>query len=251
MHLLAVAIIGVVVGALLGLFGVGGSSFATPLLSLAGLSGFAAIASPLPATIPAALAGARQYGRAGAIDRNVVRWSLVGGIPATIVGALLSRVVGGPALLVASGVVLGAVGIRILLPISAASVTAGTARRHQPVFIVTVAAGVGLLTGLLANGGGFLLVPAYLLLLGLSMRTASGTSLLVVAALTIPTLLTHWALGHIDWAAAFLFALGSVPASWIVSRRAQQIRTEHLQRAFGIVLVSFSIWFVIYRLYFK
>ena len=118
-------------------------------------------------------------------------------------------------------------------------------------FIVAVAAAVGMLTGLLANGGGFLLVPAYLLLLGLSMRIASGTSLLVVAALTIPTLLTHWALGHIDWGAAFVFALGSVPASWIVSRRAQRIRTEHLQRAFGIVLVAFSIWFVAYRLYFK
>jgi len=251
MHLLAIAVIGVVVGSLLGLFGVGGSSFATPLLSLAGLSGFAAIASPLPATIPAALAGARQYGRAGAIDGGVVRWSLVGGIPATIVGALLSKVVGGPTLLVLSGVVLGAVGIRVLLPISTANVNAGTQRRHQPVFIVSIAAGVGLFTGLLANGGGFLLVPAYLLLLGLSMRTASGTSLLVVAALTIPTLITHWALGHIDWVAAFVFAIGSVPASWIVSRRAQQIRTEHLQRAFGLVLVAFSIWFVTYRLYFK
>jgi uncharacterized protein len=251
MHLLAIAIVGVVVGGLFGLFGVGGSSFATPLLSLAGLSGFAAIASPLPATIPAALAGARQYGRAGAIDRDVVRWSLVGGIPATVVGALLSRVVGGPALLVASGVVLGVVGVRVLRPISAASVAAGAVRRHQPVFIVAVATAVGLLTGLLANGGGFLLVPAYLLLLGLSMRTASGTSLLVVAALTIPTLITHWALGHIDWAAAAVFALGSVPASWIVSRQAQRVHTQHLQSAFGLLLVAFSIWFVTYRLYFK
>ena len=121
----------------------------------------------------------------------------------------------------------------------------------RPAFIAAIAAGVGLFTGLLANGGGFLLVPAYLLLLGLSMRTASGTSLLVVAALTIPTLATHWALGHIDWGAAFAFALGSVPASWIVSRQSQGLRTEHLQRAFGILLVTFSIWFVVYRIYFK
>jgi uncharacterized membrane protein YfcA len=103
----------------------------------------------------------------------------------------------------------------------------------------------------LANGGGFLLVPAYLLVLGLSMRMASGTSLVVVAALTVPTLVTHWALGHIDWPAALAFALGSVPASFLMSRQAQRIQAVHLQRAFGVLLVAFSIWFVAYRLFIK
>ena len=251
MQLLAIGITGLVVGALFGLFGVGGSSFATPLLSLVGLSGFAAIASPLPATIPAALVGARQYAHVGQVDRDVVRWSLVGGVPATIIGALLSRVVGGPALLVASGVVLGVVGLRVLRPISAGGVAAGALRRRRPLLVVTIAGFVGLFTGLLANGGGFLLVPAYLLVLGLSIRTAAGTSLLVVAALTIPTLAVHWALGHIDWPAALAFAVGSVPTSWVMSRQAQRIPTQHLQRAFGVLLVAFSIWFVTYRLYIK
>ncbi len=251
MQLVTIGVAGIVVGLLFGLFGVGGSSFATPLLSLIGLSGFAAVASPLPATIPAALVGAREYARVGEVDVDVARWSLVGGVPATIVGALLSRLVGGPALLVASGIVLGAIGLRVLHPISAVSVAAGSIRRHRPVVVATIAAAIGVFTGLLANGGGFLLVPAYLLVLGLSMRMASGTSLLVIAALTIPTLVTHWALGHIDWSAALVFAVGSVPASWVMSRRAQRIRTEHLQRAFGVVLVVFSIWFVAYRLYFR
>ncbi|HEY5014504.1 MAG TPA: sulfite exporter TauE/SafE family protein, partial [Acidimicrobiia bacterium] len=215
------------------------------------LSGFAAIASPLPATIPAALVGAREYARRGEVDSDVARWSLVGGIPATIAGALLSRVVGGPALLIASGIVLGVVGLRVLWPVSAASVAAGTERRGRPVLITAIAAVVGLFTGLLANGGGFLLVPAYLLVLGLSMRNASGTSLVVVAALTIPTLATHCALGHVDWPAAIVFAIGAVPASWAVSRSSQRMRAEHLQRAFGVLLVAFSIWFVAYRLYIK
>lgn len=251
MHWVAIGGAGLVVGALFGLFGVGGSSFATPILSLVGLSGFAAIASPLPATIPAALVGAREYARCGEVDTHVARWSLVGGIPATIAGALLSRLVGGPALLIASGIVLGVVGLRVLWPISAATVAAGTERRGRPVLITALAAVVGLFTGLLANGGGFLLVPAYLLVFGLSMRKASGTSLVVVAALTIPTLATHWALGHVDWPAAIVFAIGAVPASWIVSRSSQRVRAEHLQRAFGVLLVVFSIWFVTYRLYLK
>ena len=246
----AIVAAGVVIGALFGLFGVGGSSFATPVLSLLGLSGFAAVASPLPATIPAALVGAREYSRIGEVDRDVARWSLIGGLPATVVGALLSQLVGGPALLVASGAVLGVIGVRVLRPISPASVAAGTERRSQPALIVAVAAGVGLFTGLLANGGGFLLVPAYLLIFGLSIRKASGTSLVVIAVLTIPTLLTHWALGHVDWAAALAFALGSIPATWIVSRKAQRIGSDRLQRAFGVLLLVFAVWFVTYRLVF-
>ncbi len=251
MHWLAIGAAGVVIGSLFGLFGVGGSSFATPVLSLLGLSGFAAVASPLPATIPAALVGAREYQRFGQVDADVARWSLVGGLPATVAGALLSQLVGGAALLVASGIVLGVIGVRVLRPISAASVSAGTERRKRPVLIVTIAAAVGLFTGLLANGGGFLLVPAYLLIFGLSMRKSSGTSLVVIAALTIPTLLTHWALGHIDWAAAGAFALGSIPAAWIVSRKSQRIRSDKLQRVFGVLLIVFSVWFVAYRLFLK
>lgn len=156
---------------------------------------------------------------------------------------------GGAALLVASGIVLGVIGLRVLRPISAANVSAGTERRKRPVLIVTVAAAIGLFTGLLANGGGFLLVPAYLLIFGLSMRKSSGTSLVVIAALTIPTLLTHWALGHIDWAAAATFALGSIPAAWIVSRKSQRIPSDTLQRVFGVLLIVFSVWFVAYRLF--
>jgi len=251
MQLVAIVAAGIVIGSLFGLFGVGGSSFATPVLSLLGLSGFAAVASPLPATMPAALIGARQYARFREVDRDVALWSLVGGVPAAIVGALLSRLVGGPALLIASGMVLGVIGVRVLRPISAATIAAGTERRAQPKRIVAIAAAVGLFTGLLANGGGFLLVPAYLLLLGLSIRMAAGTSLVVIAALTIPTLIAHWALGHIDWSAATAFAIGSIPASFVMSRQAQRFHAAHLQRAFGVLLVGFSIWFVLFRLFLR
>ena len=64
---------------------------------------------------------------------------------------------------------------------------------------MAASAGVGLFTGLLANGGRFLLVPMYLLIFGLQMREAAGTSFLVIAALAVPTLATRWALGHVDW----------------------------------------------------
>ena len=60
-----ISVAGVVIGALMGFFGVGGSSVATPILSLLGVSGLAAVASPLPATVPSAVAAAVPYLRRG------------------------------------------------------------------------------------------------------------------------------------------------------------------------------------------
>ena len=67
------------------------------------------------------------------------------------------------------------------------------------------------LTGLLANGGGFLLVPIFVLVLGLTAAQAAGTSMVAVAALIIPTLTAHIVLGHVDWAVAGAFAVGGDP----------------------------------------
>lgn len=231
----------------MGLFGVGGSSVATPVLSLLGAPGLIAVASPLPATIPAAAVGAAPYVRSREARPRAAGWSLVGGIPGTVVGAYLSRLVGGSALLVASGVVLAVVGLRVVRPIEETTRDAGTLRRRNRALLVASMAGVGVFTGLLANGGGFLLVPLYLLVFGLRMRQAVGTSLLVIVVLAVPTLATHWALGHIDWALAGEFAAGMLPGSAIGSRWAHRIQGATLRLAFGWFLVGFGLFFTAYR----
>jgi uncharacterized membrane protein YfcA len=80
---------GLGVGIVFGLFGAGGSAFATPVLSLAGVPGVLAVASPLPAMVPAALAGARRHVRAGTLDRSTARWSVAGGLPGAVLGSLV------------------------------------------------------------------------------------------------------------------------------------------------------------------
>ncbi len=177
-----VVLAGFAIGLLMGFFGVGGASVATPLLSLLGVPPLAAVASPLPATIPgAAIAGVLlpAVGRGPAPGRGVVarRWH-----PGDRFSAR-SRPSGSAAgaLLVASGVVLVVVGIRIIRPIDDEARAAGTRRRLNRPLLVAATAGVGFLTGLLANGGGFLLVPLYVLFFGLRMRPAVGTSLVVVS----------------------------------------------------------------------
>ena len=71
---------------------------------------------------------------------------------------------------------------------------------------------VGFLAGLLANAGGFLLVPLYLAALKLPIKTALSCSLAVAAVLAIPGTLVHAALGHIDWTVTLVFGAASVPA---------------------------------------
>ena len=239
------------IGSLIGTFGVGGSSVATPLLSLFGVPPLVAIAAPLPATIPGAVLGVRPYYRSGEARPKAAGWSLLGAIPATIAGALLSKYVGGPALLVISGAVLVVVGARIILPISDESRVAGTARRMNRPFLVGAAACVGLFTGLLANGGGFLLMPLYLLVFGLRMRQAVGTSLLVIAVLSIPTLVTHAALGHVDWWVATKFAAGVLPTSALSGHYSDRFAGGMQRRVFGIFLIAFGVAFTSYRLFIR
>ena len=233
---------GLVVGVLFGLFGVGGSSFATPVLGLLGVPGLIAVAAPLPATIPAALVGMIAYVRRHQVEWPVARWSIYGGVPATVVGALLSNCVGGQSLLIAWGVLLGAVGVLILLSLPEGRL-AGVARR-RPGLVIPVAAAIGLFTGLLANGGGFLLVSLFVMVLGLTMPESAGTSLVVIAALSVPTLATHWALGHIDWPVAGAFALGSIPGAAVGSRLAQRLPADAMRRSFGVLLIVFAVYFV-------
>ena len=238
----AVTAAGLAVGVLFGLFGVGGSSFATPALGLLGVPGLVAIAAPLPATIPAALVGMVAYVRRRQVEWPVAGWSLLGGVPATIIGALLSQYVGGRALLVASGVVLALVGVRILFPLPEQRLALRARRR--PGVVVPASAAIGLVTGLLANGGGFLLVPLFVLVLGLTMPESAGTSLVVIAVLSIPTLATHWALGHIDWAVAAAFATGSIPGAAIGSLLTQRLPAAAMKRAFGLLLIAFAGYFI-------
>jgi uncharacterized membrane protein YfcA len=239
---------GLLVGLLYGLFGVG-SAFATPLLAVLGVSGLAAVAAPLPGLLPGSATGAWSHRRHGHVDWIVARRAMIGATPAAIVGSVAAHWIGGPALLLVSGAVLLGVGVRVVWPTSstAANIERAAARRASRRFVIGVAAAVGFASGLLANGGGFLLVPFFLLILGLDMREAAGTSLTVAFVATMPTLVTHAALGDIDWRLAAVFALGLVPGVLAGSQLSRRLPTERLTFGFGIVMVGFAGWFLAHQ----
>jgi uncharacterized membrane protein YfcA len=240
---------GVMIGSITGLFGIGGSAIATPLLSLMGVPPLMAVASPLPSTAPVALAAVFPYAREGESRPRAAAWSLLGAIPGVIAGAYLSEFVGGPPLLIASGLVLMVVGQRVLQPIGEEMRGRGTLRRRNRPLLVAVSALIGVFSGLLANGGGFLLVPTYLLVFGLTMRQSVGTSLLVITAVAIPNLIVHWSLGHIDWPVALAFLAGAVPAGAASSHFAHRVEGPKVRRAFGWFLIAAGAGFVALRLF--
>jgi uncharacterized membrane protein YfcA len=244
---LAIALAGLGVGGLFGLFGAGGSAFATPVLAVLGVPSLAAVASPLPAMVPAAMTGAQRHLRRGSLDRRIAALAVAGGVPGTVVGGLGSVAFDADRLVAFSGVLLLVVGARVLLPDGGRTVAQRAARRESSRFVVAASFGVGLLAGLLAIGGGFLLVPLFVLALGLGSREAAGTSMVVVACLTLPTVLTHWALGHVDWAVTASFTAGMLPGSLAGSAVAGRLPGDAARRAFGFVLVAFAAWFLLTR----
>lgn len=237
---LAVLAIGAAVGFLGGLFGKGGSAIATPLLAAVGIPPYVALASPLPATIPATLVAARAYWQANHIDWRLVRWTVAVGFPATLLGAYATRWISGSALVIATEVILSALGLRFLL-------RPGLPREvvRDPMWMrtrmVTVAAAVGITAGLLANTGGFLLAPLFVVVLHRGIKDAFGSSLSIGAALAVPGALMHAALGHIDWTIVAVFGAASIPLSYFGARVALRTHSVKLERLYGAVIATLGI----------
>ncbi len=242
---LAIPLAGLGIGVFFGMFGAGGSAFATPVLALLGVPGGLAVASPLPAMIPAAFTSARRYLKSGLLDRRVALLAIAGGLPGTFLGALASSAFNSRHLLIASGVLLFVIGSRMLMPDPTGHDDQAADRRKRWPVVVGASFLVGILTGLLANGGGFLLVPMFIMLLGLRSNEAAGTSMVTVGVLTLPSLLTHWSLGHINWTIAGLFAIGLLPGSAVGARLAPKVPADISRKGFGTVLAVFATWFLI------
>ena len=112
--MIAISVIGLLVGFLSGMFGKGGSAIATPLLHLAGVPALVAVASPLPAVVPSTLLAAVPYWRAKHIDMRLVKLGAAFGVPATVLGAYLTHWINGTVLVVATDAVILALAIRLL-----------------------------------------------------------------------------------------------------------------------------------------
>lgn len=239
------------IGLTLGLLGSGGSILTVPVLVyLAGEPAKVAIAESLAIVGAIALVGAVPYAVQRSIDWRSAVFFGIPGIVGTYGGAALSAYVSATAQLVLfAGVMLLAA---VLMFRGRQPGPAGEEGvRRQPVAIVAAEGlAVGVLTGLVGVGGGFLIVPALVLLGGLSMRLAVGTSLLIIAAksfagfakyvevLAVDGLVVDWGL------IGLLTAIGIVGslAGNTISKRVPQQRLRRGFAGFLVVMGLFILW---------
>lgn len=251
LHFAGIFLIGVIVGFLGGLFGKGGSAIATPMLSLIGIPGFIAVAAPLPATVPGTFIASVEYWRSKLLDKQIVLWSVGFGIPATIIGSYLTEFTGATPLLIITGLMVLAFGISFLFfpKEGKGKNEVNSADFERPKFwrlrLILVATGIGLISGLLANSGGFLLAPSFSRILNLPIKKAFACSLAVSIFLALPGTVVHAYLGHIDWAVTGVLALGSVPFSFLGAKVAIKSKATILERWYGLALTALGIFFLL------
>jgi len=226
----------VFVGISLGLLGGGGSILTVPLLAyVAGLEPKQAIAMSLFVVGVTSAVGSVTHARAGR-----VRWRVAGVFGAAAMagaygGGRLARFVPGNVLLIAFALIMIMAAVAMLR--GRRDVGDESAGRLPIAKIVLQGAGVGVISGLVGAGGGFLLVPALALLGGLPMPVAVGTSLVVISMQSFAGLAGHLAGESIDWKLAGMVTAAAVVGSIIGGRLTSRVDPATLRKAFG--------WFVL------
>jgi uncharacterized membrane protein YfcA len=268
----ALVIIGLggIVGVLSGMFGVGGGFLTTPLLIFYGIPPAVAVASSATQITGASVSGVLAHTRNQGVDFHMGGVMVAGGAIGAVAGGFAFR------LLQATGqfdtvvsllyvILLGGIGL-LMAKEAAQSIaimrggerTPPSPRRHNPLIaalplrwrfyrsglyispLAPLLLGfvTGLLTVLMGVGGGFVLVPAMIYLLGMSTRVVVGTSLFQILFVTAATTLIHAATTKsVDIVLAVLLLIGSVTGAQIGARLARRVKPDYLRLLLaGIVL---------------
>jgi len=233
---------GAVIGLALGALGGGGSVLAVPALIY--LLGFTPVAATTASLVIVAVTSATAL-PAHARDGNV-RWrtgllfAAAGVGPAVLGGAVAGRL-SETALTCAFAAVAAVAAVRMLRPGRTAA-----AGHVRPVRAAGAGAGLGAVTGVLGVGGGFLAVPALVGVLGLRMREAVGTSLLVISVNSVAALAMRAGTADgLDWAVIGPFAGAAVLGAWDGKRLATKVSGGMLQRIFAVVLLTVAAFMLI------
>lgn len=230
-------VLAIFVGVSLGLLGGGGSILTVPLLAyVAGMEPRHAIATSLLVVGVTSAVGAITHARAGRVRWRVAVLFGVAAMAGAYAGGRLARFVPGTVLMAAFAVIMIAAAVAMLR--GRKNTTAAGIGLALPIIKIAALGGaIGIISGLIGAGGGFLLVPALALLGGLSMPVAVGTSLVVIAMQSLAGLAGHLASEHVDWRLAAIVTAAAVIGAVIGGRLTALVAATTLRKAFG--------WFVL------
>jgi uncharacterized membrane protein YfcA len=230
----------VFVGIALGLLGGGGSILTVPLLAyVAGMDAKQAIATSLLVVGVTSAVGAVSHARAGRVQWRTGLIFGTAGMAGAYVGGVLARFIPGSILLISFALMMIATAIAMLRG-RRNDVESVEVPRIPVVKVVGEGLLVGLVTGLVGAGGGFLVVPALALLGGLPMPVAVGTSLIVIAMKSFAGLAGYLSSVHIDWTVALMVAAAAVAGALIGARLTAMVNPDTLRKAFGWFVLAMS-----------
>jgi len=235
----------VLIGVTLGLLGGGGSILTVPtLVYVMNVSPKAAIAMSLPVVGLTSLVAGVKHWRAGQVDLHVALGFGIVAMTGSIAAARAAKLVPGVVQLTLLGVVMLAAAIVMMRrrpPVEAG----GQVPHGKPVTLGLVGLAVGALTGLVGIGGGFLFVPALVLLGGVPIKRAVGTSLIVIAMNTAGAAVGYRGQATIDWGLVAGFTACAVLGSLVGARLVSRISADGLRRWFAgflVVTAGFILW---------
>ncbi|WP_126172099.1 sulfite exporter TauE/SafE family protein [Altericroceibacterium xinjiangense] len=269
-----IVLLGGLTGLLSGIFGVGGGFLTTPLLIFYGVPPTVAAASAASQVTGASVSGVFAHSRRGGVDYQLGGVLVAGGVIGAIIGAGLFHLLESLGQIdttidILYVLMLGTIGGLMARESLQAILSRGKAqarparRRHHPLVAslplrwrfyrsglyisplapLLLGIATGILTMLMGIGGGFILVPAMLYILGMSANVVVGTSLFQILFVTMATTMIHaLTTKEVDLVLAALLLLGSVTGAQLGARFAQKASPEYLRLVLAVIVLSVALY---------
>lgn len=237
-----------IIGVTLGLLGSGGSILTVPVLVyLVGQDPKVAMAGSLMIVALISLFAAWPYARQKTIDWRMVAWFGLPGLIGAAGGAWLAHFIDAMVQMLIFAALMLSAAYLMFKPMDLSHPPKVRANTK----IVADGLGVGALTGLVGVGGGFLIIPALVLLGGLSMRLAVGTSLVIIVMKSLVGFVVYLDVLAaqdlaVDWAIIIKFSLLGILGGWLGHKISDKFDQQKLRQFFAVFLVLMSL-FILYQ----
>ena len=269
------ALIGVLIGIASGLLGIGGGTVMVPIFRLAfGMSATMSTATSLFAIIPTSISGAISHVKGKTCIPALGIAAGLGGACLSPVGVWLAQLSPDWLVMLAAALIIGYSAINMFKKAfkvpragqsaegadaaaaasltssgdaAAAAPTADDSSLSRKQLLQGAAIGLvaGLASGYVGVGGGFIMVPLMLSIIGIPMRKASGTSLIAVMILAIPGVIEQGIIGNINYLAGIAIVIGTIPGAVIGARLVTKVPERTLRLLFGCFLIVAAVMLVL------
>lgn len=257
------ALVGVLIGIASGLLGIGGGTVMVPIFRLAfGMSATMSTATSLFAIIPTSISGAISHVKGKTCIPALGISAGLGGACLSPVGVWLAQLSPDWLVMLAAALIIGYSAINMFkkafklrpagqpaagVDAAAAAPTADDSSLSRKQLLQGAAIGLvaGLASGYVGVGGGFIMVPLMLSIIGIPMRKASGTSLIAVMILAIPGVIEQGIIGNINYLAGIAIVIGTIPGAVIGARLVTKVPERTLRLLFGCFLIVAAVMLVL------